>query len=146
MIRYALVCGHDHRFEAWFSSSAEYDRQAAAGLVECPECGATDVGKQIMAPAVATSRKRETMTGGGPDSAPDLADVARKVRAHIRTHYDHVGERFADEARAMHRGDKPERLIYGETTPEERETLKEEGVPCAPLPDALAPTPPKKAN
>ena len=146
MIRYALRCGDGHAFDAWFSSSAEFDRQAEAGLVECPECGSTDVGKQVMSPAVATSRARRTMTGGGPDSAPDLADVARKVRAHIRTHYDHVGERFADEARAMHRGEKPERLIYGETTSDESAKLKEEGVPCAPLPDAFAPTPPKKAN
>ena len=36
MIRYALVCEHDHPFEAWFGSSTDYDDQAARGLVECP--------------------------------------------------------------------------------------------------------------
>ena len=36
MIRYALRCDGDHAFEAWFGASADYDDQAARGLVECP--------------------------------------------------------------------------------------------------------------
>lgn len=148
MIRYALVCEDDHRFEAWFSSSDAYDTQAGRGLLECPQCGSVRVTKQVMAPAIATSSGRETVTGGaarGPDSiSPD--DLVRKVQAHIRAHYDYVGERFADEARAIHKGDKPERLIYGETTGEERARLSEEGVACAPLPDAFVPPSGKKAN
>ncbi len=156
MIRYALQCAEGHRFESWFSSSADYDRLAAAGLLECAECGSSEVSKQIMAPAVRTSRARAEpsadakpeMTAGGaaPDPAGDLAAAARKVQAHIRKHFDYVGTDFAKEARAIHAGRKPERLIYGETTPEEREALKDDGVPCAPLPDPFAPTPPKKAN
>ncbi|XBQ14796.1 MAG: DUF1178 family protein [Oceanicaulis sp.] len=148
MIRYALVCEDEHRFEAWFSSSEDYDRQAERGLVECPHCGSVHVRKQIMAPAVSTSRRKEarqtTMSGSG--DAPDFAALARKVQAHIRSNYDYVGDSFAKEARAIHDGEKPERLIYGETTPEEREKLKEDGVPCAPLPAPFAPTPPKKAH
>ena len=142
MIRYALVCAHEHRFEAWFSSSADYDRQAARDLVECPECGSVEVRKQIMAPAVSTRGKTETTANG----APDLASLARRVQAHIRKNFDYVGGEFAAEARAIHEGDKPHRLIYGETTPAEREKLEEDGVPCAPLPEPFAPTPPKKAH
>lgn len=142
MIRYALVCDEDHRFEAWFSSSADYDKQAEAGLVECPECGSVQVKKQIMAPAVSTSRKRETMT----NAAPDFDTIARKVQAHIRKNYDDVGPEFAREARAIHEGEKPARLIYGETTREEREKLAEDGIPCAPLPDPFVPVAGKKAN
>ncbi|HBF90819.1 MAG TPA: DUF1178 domain-containing protein, partial [Hyphomonas atlantica] len=33
--------------------------------------------------------------------------------------------------------------IWGETTAEESQALREEGVPAAPLPAALAPRPPK---
>jgi len=142
MIRYALRCAEGHAFEAWFSSSGDYDTQVARGLVECPVCGSTDIEKQIMAPAVRTSRKSERMMS----ATPDPGEIARKVKAHIRANYDHVGEKFADEARAMHAGEKPERLICGETTPEERKALAEDGVPALPLPDAFAPTPPKKAN
>jgi len=146
MIRYALVCDEDHRFEAWFSSSDAYEAQAAAGLVECPECGSLAVRKQVMAPAVSTGRKRETMTGGAPGHAPEPDDVARKVQAHIRKHYSDVGTGFAEEARAIHSGEKPQRLIYGQTTPEESARLKQDGVPCAPLPDAFVPVSGKKAN
>lgn len=148
MIRYALVCEEEHGFEAWFSSSSDYDRQVEAGLVECPHCASTAVRKQIMAPAVATARGRETRrtTVGGDGEAPDFQTLARKVQAHIRSNFDYVGENFASEARAIHAGEKPGRLIYGETTPEERARLKDDGVPCAPLPDAFAPVPPKKAH
>ncbi len=150
MIRYALVCDEQHDFEAWFSTSSDYDSQVERGLVECPRCGSIAVKKQIMAPAVSTARRKEarqtTLGGAGEDGAPDLAALARKVQAHIRSNYDYVGENFAKEARAIHKGEKPERLIYGETTPAESEKLKEDGVPCAPLPEPFAPTPAKKAN
>lgn len=140
MIKYALVCDQDHEFEAWFSNSDSYDEQVARGLVECPHCGSIEVRKALMAPAVRTSRRKE--------STPEhqLKQMASKVRAHIRDNYDYVGDEFASEARAMHDGEKPERLIYGETSAEESKALVEEGVPVATLPDALAPTPPKKVN
>jgi len=141
MIRYALVCEDDHEFEAWFSNSAACDEQIARDLVECPECGSVAVRKALMAPAVSTSRQRETAS---PER--QLKQLADKVKAHIRNNYDYVGENFAREARAMHKGEQPERLIYGEASAEESRKLGDEGVPVAPLPDALAPVPPKKAN
>lgn len=141
MIRYALRCDRDHEFEAWFSSSDAFDDQIERDLVQCPECGSSEVHKALMAPAVSTSRKREAAS---PEA--QFRDLADRVKAHIRKNYDYVGGDFAREARAMHAGDKPERLIYGETTPEESRKLVDDGVPVAPLPDAMAPTPPKKAN
>jgi hypothetical protein len=153
MIRYALVCDEDHAFEAWFSSSADYDKQAERGLVECPHCGSVQVRKQIMAPAVRTARKSEAAratsaaeTAATANGAPDLETLARNVQAHIRNNFDYVGSDFAKEATAIHNGEKPERLIYGETTPAEREALAEAGVPCAPLPEPFAPTPAKKGH
>ena len=43
MIRYALQCTADHGFEAWFSSSDAYDKQAKKHQISCPECGDTSV-------------------------------------------------------------------------------------------------------
>jgi hypothetical protein len=140
MIKYALVCDEEHEFEAWFSNSDAYDEQVARGLVECPHCGTTSVRKALMAPAVKTSRKREA----SPEH--QLREAASKVRAHIRDNFDYVGDDFTKEARAMHDGEKPERLIYGEASPAESQALKDDGVPVSPLPDALAPVPPKKAH
>jgi hypothetical protein len=146
MIRYALVCDEAHGFEAWFSTSGDYDMQVERGLVECPQCGSTTVKKQIMAPSVRTARKAEARKEIAANGAASLHELARKMQAHIRSNYDYVGRDFAKEARAIHEGKKPERLIYGETTPEEREKLAEDDVPVAPLPEPFAPTPPKKAN
>lgn len=136
MIRYALVCDHEHEFEGWFGSSADYDRQSAEGLLSCPVCESATVGKAPMAPAVARAR----------NGAVSPADMIEKVRTHIRDTFDYVGERFADEARAIHDGDAPDRPIWGEATPAEAQAMKEEGLPVAPLPAPLAPVPPRKLN
>lgn len=141
MIRYDLRCANGDEFEAWFSSIADYDKQAEAGLVECPHCGTKHVEKAPMAPAVRTSRKREAQK----DRAVAMA-MAAKVREHIRDNFDYVGDKFADETRKMHEGESEERAIWGEATPEQARELAEEGIPAAPLPPELAPAQPKKLN
>lgn len=141
MIRYALACEDcDHAFEAWFASSEAYDRQAKRRLVACPECDGRRVGKQIMAPAVKTTK------GKAPEAGPEqiLAEFAARARAHVAENFDYVGDGFAEEARAIHYGEIDDRPIWGETTPEEREALREEGVPALPLPAPFAPKPPKR--
>jgi hypothetical protein len=145
MIRYALVCVHEHPFEAWFASSAAYDDQAARGLVECPFCATTRVGKQIMAPAVAGTKRAE-----GPEPAAKLQtmmmEAASRVRAHVEANFDNVGDAFAREARAIHEGDSEPRSIYGKATPQEVRALNEDGVPCAPLPAAVTPADKTRLN
>ena len=141
MIRYALRCDADHGFEAWFGTSADYDDQAASGLVECPVCGSRAIGKQIMAPAVAGTRK----SASAPDPARlqgMMMQIAREVRSHVEQNFDYVGDAFAREARDIHEGRSEKREIYGEATPAEVRKLKEDGVPCAPLP----PPPPDPAK
>lgn len=141
MIRYALQCEHEHGFEAWFSASADYDDQAARGLVECPLCGSRAVVKQIMSPAVAGAKKR----GTGPDLAQMqtlVLQAAREARSHVEQNFDYVGDAFAREARDIHEGRAEKREIYGEATPAEVRKLKDDGVPCTPLP----PLPPDPAK
>lgn len=141
MIRYALQCDGDHGFEAWFGDSAAYDDQAARGLVECPHCGSRDVSKQIMAPAVAGTRK--TALSADPARMRTLMmQAAREVRTHVEQNFDYVGDAFAREARDIHEGRTEKREIYGEATPAEVKKLKDDGVPCA----ALPPLPPDPAK
>ena len=140
MIRYALACEHGHAFEGWFSASSDFDDQKARGLPECPVCGAQDVRKQIMAPAVAGT-KRNT-----PDLPPKaravMMEALSKVRRHVEENFDDVGDAFAKEARAIHEGKAEDRGIYGQATPAEVKALVDDGVPVAPLP----PEPPKKTE
>lgn len=143
MIRYALKCDQTHGFEAWFGSSADYDDQAARGLVECPFCGSNRVEKAVMAPAVGGARRADPAS----DMAVRMQTVmmaAREVRAHVEANFDYVGDAFAREARDIHEGRSEKREIYGEATPAEVKKLKEDGVPVSALPDA--PPDPSKVN
>ena len=142
MIRYALVCEHGHDFEGWFGASADYEEQHARGLLECPMCGSKAVRKQIMAPAVAGTRK--TVQDETPSAGPQamMMEAMSRLRRHVEETFDDVGDAFAKEARAIHEGKSEERGIYGEATPAEVKSLVEDGVPVAPLP----PEPPKKTD
>ncbi len=137
MIRYALHCDADHGFEAWFGSSSDYDDQSARGLVECPFCGSRQVSKQIMAPAVAGTKRKTPAPEVAQKMQTMMMEMAREVRTHVEENFDYVGDAFAREARAIHEGKSEKREIYGEATPAEVKALKEDGVPCAALPPAL---------
>lgn len=143
MIKYALTCEHDHGFEGWFGSSADYDDQQARGLLECPVCASKAVRKQIMAPAVAGTKAQ---TGVGVDLPPQarqmMMEALGKVRAHVEENFDYVGDAFASEARAIHEGRSEDRGIYGQASPAEVKALVEDGVPVA----ALPPAPPRKTD
>jgi len=133
MIKYALVCANAHPFEGWFASSADYDDQAARKLVECPVCGVGEVRKQIMAPAVAGTKKRE-LSVPDPKMRAMMMEAVGKVRRHVEENFDYVGDAFAKEARAIHDGTSEDRGIYGEATPKEVKALVEDGIKVAPLP------------
>jgi hypothetical protein len=143
MIRYALVCEHEHPFEAWFGSSADYDDQAARGLVECPFCASPAVRKQIMAPAVVGAKKSAE---DQPAPQAVMMEAMAKMRRHVEANFDYVGERFPQEARDIHAGETEARPIYGEASPNEVRALMEEGVPVAPLPMAARPRPKSQVN
>ena len=141
MIRYALACEAGHEFEGWFSASGDFDDQADRGLLACPVCGTRVVRKQIMAPAVAGASKRDVAESPAAKRAM-MMEVMSRVRAHVQSNFDYVGDRFATEARAIHEGRSEERGIYGEASPTEVKALVADGVPVAPLP----PEPPKKTE
>jgi hypothetical protein len=60
--------------------------------------------------------------------------ILNKVRKHVENNFDYVGDKFADEARAIHYGEKEEREIYGETSIDDAVELIEEGINVEPLP------------
>ncbi|AWL93131.1 MULTISPECIES: DUF1178 family protein [Bradyrhizobium] len=153
MIRYALRCDRDHGFESWFQSSSAYDSQVKRKLVTCPICGSAKVDKAIMAPRIVGKKGRgraapppEPAAAPTPEATPsgptslmlaqekELRTKLKELRDHIVKNADNVGERFANEARAMHYGDKEHRPIYGEASPEEAKSLIDEGIEVSPLP------------
>jgi hypothetical protein len=126
MIRYALQCEAGHAFESWFRDSAAFEEQARQGHVACPVCGSTQVGKQIMAPAVAVHEA---------PSADEVRKALKALHAHVKQNAEDVGDAFADEARRIHYGEADERAIYGQTSLDEAKELVEEGISILPLPE-----------
>jgi hypothetical protein len=130
MIRYHLVCKKTHSFEGWFRDSAAYDAQAKKGLLACPTCNSKQVQKAPMAPAV--SKKGDLAEAAAKAKA--VREWVTNVRKHVEKNAEYVGERFSDEARAIHYGDAEERQIYGEATIDDARELIDEGIPVAPIP------------
>ncbi len=146
MIKYALICSGGHEFDVWFSKSSDYDEQTQKGLVNCPVCDTPNVQKAIMAPNITTARKKADIAERQISRLSAMNKAAEKIRDSIASTCDDVGDKFADEARAIHYGEKPERGIYGQATSDEASELIEEGIKVAPLPEALAPKPKPKLN
>ncbi|MGQ2931409.1 MAG: DUF1178 family protein [Sphingopyxis sp.] len=158
MIVFDLCCAAgDHRFEAWFASSDSFAGQQARGLIACPICGDSDVRKAVMAPRIGAKSNQlaapsapaltEAQHGHAGEISPELV---RKVMAGIAAKQAvmlpqsrWVGRVFADAARAMHEGRAAEDLIHGQTSPEEAQSLRDDGIAAMPLlvpfvpPDAL---------
>lgn len=134
VIRFSLQCERAHAFEGWFRDNADFERQSARKLVECPVCGSGAVAKALMAPAVSTARKQETMAlAAGAEQKRVLAEL-KALGEKMRANAEDVGDRFADEARKIHFGETESRGIYGRATPEEAANLREDGVEFMPLP------------
>ena len=62
-----------------------------------------------------------------------LADMAEAQKKMLEKS-EHVGDRFPDEARAIHLGEAEARAIHGRASPADAESLRDEGIPIAPLP------------
>jgi hypothetical protein len=150
MIHYQLRCNQGHGFDGWFKDSAGFEKQAKRGLIECPECGGTEVERALMAPAL-TKRQSVPVPVAPPTPPAEAAAPAtekaaagrmpaqmlamlQRMRAEVEKNCDYVGPDFAEKARAMHRGEVEAKGIYGETTEEQAESLAEEGIPVAKIP------------
>ena len=142
MIRYALICDHDHEFDGWFASSDGFDAQVAAGEVLCPHCGSAAVTKALMAPSIAKGRASAVEAPPQAALAEKMSMVMLALKRHVEENCDYVGDAFAEEARRIHYGETEHRDIYGEATLDEARELIEEGVEVAPLPIV----PPRNAN
>lgn len=121
-------------FEAWFQSTADFEEQKGRGLVLCPLCQSSRIEKAPMAPRVPAKSSAD---------APNLTRLAA-IQAKLLEKSEWVGDRFAEEARAIHLGESEARAVHGSASPAEAKSLIDEGVPVAPLP--LPVVPPNQVN
>lgn len=138
-----LQCAHGHDFEGWFASEGDFLQQQECGLLSCPLCGVASVRKMLSAPRLNLGHARapdrptqqaEQMGVAHPASGTERQSRLLQAMREVMRSTEDVGERFADEARAMHQGEIAQRGIRGRTTPEEALELIEEGIEVLPLP------------
>ena len=160
MIVFDLKCAQHHVFEVWFADSGACESQIASGEVQCPVCGDAKIEKAPMAPNLpaGTGRGRGHKSTGGslqpsnsrvsaappaiaahvepptPAQMGEAIKTLRKMREVVEKNFDHVGDRFPEEARKIHHGEVERRNIYGDATREEAEELSEEGIEISQMP------------
>jgi hypothetical protein len=139
MIVFELICEEAHRFEGWFASAEEYERQEAASLLSCPVCASSEVRKL---PSARIRKAAALSPVGVPRATPPSAEpgagakevTLASVIEQILANTEDVGRRFPEEARKIHYEEVPRRAIRGIATRDETMDLAEEGIAVVPLP------------
>lgn len=135
MIVFDLRCGAAaHVFEGWFGSGEDYESQRSRGLVICPMCGDGRVEKAVMAPRIGAKGNQSPPAPADPEAMKALLAAMATAQKQMLEKSSYVGDRFADEARAIHLGDAAARAIHGKATRAETESLIEDGIQVSPLP------------
>ena len=148
---YNLACPLDHHFEGWFASEEDCLTQQGMGMLACPVCDSTEITRMPSAPHIAKSSSTE-LTVSQADSSNLSGDVVAltgadhsHLEARVQAAFlqgmrelmgksEDVGASFAEEARKIHYKESPERSIRGQTTLDEAEALREEGIDVLAMP------------
>ena len=147
---YNLACPLDHRFEGWFSSEEDCLAQQDKGILACPVCDSTEITRMPSAPHIArTSSTELTVSKDGPSLSGDVIALTgndhSQLEALVQAAFlkgmrdlmgrsEDVGNTFAEEARKIHYKEAPERSIRGQTTLDEAESLRDEGIEVMAMP------------
>ncbi len=160
---YNLSCPLDHRFEGWFASEEDCLAQQDKGMLACPICDSTEINRMPSAPHIAKSGSAKTSnqlsesteltvshvnTDSGSLSGEvvaltgnDHTHLEAQVQAaflkgmrELMGRSEDVGSSFAEEARKIHYKESAERSIRGQTTLDEAEALRDEGIEVLAMP------------
>ena len=135
MIKYNLKCENHHEFESWFSDSKEFDKLKNKKLLQCIFCNSKEIAKSIMSPMVSISRNKiEDEFQIGDKEFRNKKKKLLKLRSYIEKNFEFVGTDFSKKVREIYYDKKSKKMIYGITSPEEREELKEEGIDLVSIP------------
>ena len=134
MIKYNLKCVNKHEFESWFSDSKEFDRLKKKDLIECIFCQTKKVEKSIMSPSVANSDYQKKQKQISSEEIRNFKKNLVKLRKFVEKNFEYVEHNFANRVREVYYDKKSKKNIYGSTTAEEKEELKEEGIDLVNIP------------
>jgi hypothetical protein len=139
VIVFNLGCENNHRFEGWFASNEDFERQSDGKLVTCPLCGNANVSRLPHAPHIGTGSKESPPATAAPAQPQQQyanvgKDILAKLVKQILENTEDVGPAFPEEARKIHYHETAERRIRGTASREEVESLKDEGIEVVALP------------
>jgi len=142
MIVYDLVCAQHHRFEGWFASTEDYARQHDQTMIRCPVCDDAAIERRPSANvqigrAAMPAGERETDTPTETETVTSGEAEALKLMRRLVANAENVGRAFPEEARKIHYDEAPKRGIRGQASPEEAESLRDEGIDFMSLPGFL---------
>ena len=130
---YNLQCQEGHSFEGWFRSEDDFISQNKKGLFSCPICDNGNISRIPSAAHIQSNKARDSLNNNNTISyevQKKLVEVAKQILKDS----ENVGNRFAEEAKKIHRNESKIRSIHGTATLEESQELKEEGVEVLTLP------------
>lgn len=136
---YDLCCEQSHRFEGWFASENDFQKQCESKMIDCPLCGSHAIRRLPSSPRLNLSQSSRE---GEERVSQNLQQVYLQALRQIMTTTEDVGTSFAEEARRIHYKETSERAIRGVATEQEREALTEEGIDVLsiPVPDVAKQT------
>jgi hypothetical protein len=128
-----LRCAHEHRFEGWFASHADFESQCERDLVACPLCDDKVITRLPSAPRLNVSKQRHVAPGAAGASSPEGQQVLMQAQwllavRQVLNNTEDVGDRFPEEARRIHYGETQERGIRGQASRADAEALRDEGI------------------
>jgi len=132
VIVFELICADRHRFEGWFASAGDFERQKARGLLSCPACNDSRIEKLLTAKI--GHAEAEAPPNAQTPAAPAHPRNLHEMIDYILLNTENVGKDFPAEARRIHRKEVHPRSIRGLATGEETRDLLEEGITVMPLP------------
>lgn len=138
MIVFDLGCENSHRFEGWFASNEDFERQLGRKLVTCPLCGNVNVSRLPHASHIRTGGKERAARAESAAAQQQYSNVGSEVLAklveHIIDNTEDVGAAFPEEARRIHYRESAERRIRGTASRDEVDALRDEGIEVIALP------------
>ena len=133
MIKYNLKCNNKHEFESWFSNSNEFEKLKSKNLIESIYCKSKLVDKSIMSPIV-LNKDEKIKKDKSLENFKKVKKELFKIRKFVEKNFENVGKDFPQEVRNVYYNKRENKNIYGHTTQEEAEELKEEGIDIASIP------------
>jgi len=138
VIVYELGCAGGHRFEGWFGSAAEFERQRDDKLLTCPVCNSDAIERVPHASYVNSGAvEKPAQQKAGRHYANVHAEMLAKLVDSIVENTEDVGTAFPEEARRIHYNEAPERHIRGVASPREVDALRDEGIDVVAIPVPL---------